>query len=273
LDWVVRQRKRHGRAALQTYVSQAVRFSQAARRRGIGLEDVQLLVGSEPITPARRAEIAASGAEVFVRYYSSEIGSIGIECLDPAAGGDMHLMHDMIALVQRGARDETGERPFLFTSLQDIMPKVMINVSLGDVGVAEQRDCGCPLGRLGFTTHLQGVRSARHVACEGMTVSVAELTRIIEEVVRPRHGGSTLDYQWVVHECPDGHSRLRLRVSPSVGPVDEAALISDVLAELARASRASRVAASVWRQAGTLEMVRQEPRRSASVKTPPLAGD
>jgi hypothetical protein len=270
LDWLLRQRERHGRAAVQTYVSQAVRLSRCARDRGADLSDIVLVIGSEPMTPAKHAEMAASGATVFLRYFCSELGSVGIGCLDANEPGDLHLMRDMIAMVQPAAPDESGERPFLFTSLFELMPKVMINTSLGDCGVVEERDCACPFGEMGFTTHLRDVHSVRRVTCEGMTVSVADLSRVTDDVLRPRYGGSTVDYQWVECEGPGGRSRLRLRVAPSVGVLDEGALIAAVLSELARISRGSRLIAGVWRQADTITVERARPRATAGAKTLPF---
>ena len=270
LDWLLRQRDRHGRAAVQSYVSQAVRLCRLARDRGVDLADIVLVIGSEPMTLAKHAEMVASGATVFLRYFCSELGSVGVGCTDADEPGDLHLMRDLIAMVQPAGPDESGERPFLFTSLFELMPKVMINTSLGDCGVAEDRPCACPFGRMGFTTHLRDVHSVRRVTCEGMTVSVADLTRITDDVLRPRFGGSTVDYQWVECEGPGGRSRLRLRIAPSVGGLDGDALVAAVLSELARISRGSRLIAGVWRQAGTITVERALPRATASAKTLPF---
>jgi hypothetical protein len=270
LNWLLRQRCRQGRAVVQTYVSQAVRLSRYARERGIGLDDIVLIIGSEPMTPAKYEEMAASGATIFLRYFSSELGSIGIGCTDAREPADLHLMTDMVALVQPDEEDDAGERPFMFTSLAEKMPKVMINTGLGDCGIVEERECSCPFGELGFTTHLSEVHSVRRVTCEGMTVPVAELSRIIEQAIRPKYGGSTLDYQWVEQEDSSGRSRLRLRIAPSVGGLDGAGVADDVLAELARGSRGGRLTAGVWRQAGTIGVERSQPRATASAKTLPF---
>jgi hypothetical protein len=267
LAWLLRQRDRHGRAAVQTYVSQGVRLSRLARDRGIDLTDITLVIGSEPMTPTKYEETVACGATVFLRYFCSELGSVGVGCTDAQHPGDLHLMSDMVALVQPHAEDPA---PFLFTSLYEKMPKVMINASLGDCGTAEERDCSCPFGELGFTTHVRDVHSIARVTCEGMTIPVSELCRIIEEVLRPRYGGSTVDYQWVEQEEPGGRSRLRLRVAPSLGDLEPATLVSVVLAGLAQGGRGGRLAADVWDQAGTIGVDRSEPRATASAKTLPF---
>jgi hypothetical protein len=270
LRWLVRQRDSFGRVAVQLYVSQAVRLSRAARRRGIRLEGVLLKVGAEPITPAKAAEIKASGADVEWRYCCAELGTIAMGCLKPSEVGDMHLMHDMIAMLQFEDDGAPGERQFLFTSLLDVGPKIMINTSLGDCGLAEERDCGCPWGELGFRTHLRRVHSIQRVTCEGMTVSVADLLRISEEHLCSRYGGSALDYQWVEVEDASGFSRLRLRVSPSVGPLDEEAVVANVLSQLGRINPGVAVAAGIWRQAATVTVERRSPRTTSGGKTLPF---
>jgi hypothetical protein len=270
LAWLLRQRERHRRAVVQSYVSQAVRLSRYARDRGVDLDDIVLIIGSEPMTPAKHAEIAASGATVFLRYFCSELGSVGVGCTVAEEPDDLHLMSDLIAMIKPEAAEDSGERPFLFTSLCERMPKVMINTSLGDCGEVEERECACPFGELGFTTHIRDVHSVQRVTCEGMTVSVADLSRVMEEVLRPKYGGSTVDYQWVACEGPGGHSRLRLRIAPAVGPVDAGELTAAVLSELARSDRGSRLIAGVWQQAGTLGVERAQPRFGPSAKALPF---
>jgi hypothetical protein len=103
-----------------------------------------------------------------------------------------------------------------------------------------------------------------------MTVSVRDLSRITEEILLPRYGGSALDYQWVEKHEADGRSRLFLRVSPSVGALDDRSLVADVLLEFGRQGRASGVVASVWRQARTIDVERRQPRSTARAKTLPF---
>jgi hypothetical protein len=53
---------------LRTQVSPAVRLCQAALAQGVELRGTQLLVGAEPLTPARLAAIRQVGAEALPRY-------------------------------------------------------------------------------------------------------------------------------------------------------------------------------------------------------------
>jgi hypothetical protein len=93
-----------------------------------------------------------------------------------------------------------------------------------------------------------------------MTVPVSQLAAIVDDVLRPRYGGSALDYQWVEVEDAAAFSRVRLRVDARLGPLDEGRIVSDVLGALRRFNPSSRIVAGVWRGAGTLEVVRESPR-------------
>jgi hypothetical protein len=229
LDWMLEQLAKHGRCGVQSYVSQAVRISHAARARGADLRGAVFITSSEPLTAAKAREIEQSGARFSPRYGTAELGHMGSGCGDPAEVGDVHLAQDMLGMVQADGEQEDGRGVFYFTSLTEPTPKVAINVDLGDCGLAVQRRCRCLLGEMGFDTHLLRVRSISRVTCEGMKVPVAELLRIIEEVLCPKYGGSTLDYQWVEAEDARSYSRLRLRVDPQLGPVDGGRIVEDVL--------------------------------------------
>jgi len=270
LRCIVQTRDRAGRCAVQTYVSRSVRLSQAASARGWSLEGVVFHLGAEPVTPSRWSEIHAAGAEGWPRYASTEMGTIGVGCTDPAEVGDVHLCRDLVAVVQ-GDADEDGGAPVLhMTSLHEASPKVMINVQLGDCARVVRRRCACIFGEMGLDLHLLGIHSVGRVTCEGMTVAIADLTRIIEEVLCPRCGGSSLDYQWAEVEDRRGRGRLLLRVSPSAGPIEAGLIEREVLGALARRPRGGMIAAAAWREAGTLQVLRESPRVTAAGKTLPF---
>jgi hypothetical protein len=68
-----------------------------------------------------------------------------------------------------------------------------------------------------------------------------------------------LDYQLVEEHDANGLARYSLLISPEVGPLDEAAVIRIVLAELSRMGHAYRVMAGMWAGAGVLAVRRQRP--------------
>jgi hypothetical protein len=138
---------------LMTYAGSAVRLCQVAHAAGIDLAGVRLEMSGEPVTPARVAAVRRNGAMASVHYGSSEVGChIGYGCLHPQASDDLHLLHDMLAVIQPGtvARDHgLPARALLFSSLRATTPFVLLNVSIGDAADLDQRPCGCPLGMLG----------------------------------------------------------------------------------------------------------------------------
>lgn len=269
LDWIRVNLRRHGRCVLQSYVSQAVRLCHAAIQKSLNLSGTQFIVGSEALSPAKFREIDSVGAKVFPRYMTTEAGTIGMGCGKPHEVGEYHLCSDAVAMIQDQAG--TGEpSPFHFTSLREVTPRVMINVQLGDSGVAASRRCGCLLEELGFTTHLWHVSSFQKATGEGMKVSARELVRIAEEVLPKRFGGSSLDYQWVEQEDVNSLTRLLLRADPSLGPISEKELVGVVLDEFRRAGAAGALTAQMWRQAETIRVLREPPRQTSTGKLVPL---
>jgi hypothetical protein len=267
LDWLLRQRDEHGRGALQTYVSHALRLARAANVRGVGLDGVRFVVGSEPMTSARAAEIKRSGAGVYARYMATEVGAIGLGCPDAPDADDQHVVTDTVALIQS---EEANGGAFLLTSLLPTVPKLLLNVALGDGGRIVEEPCGCMLGAMGLRTHARSIASATRISCEGMAMPVSDLVSVLETTVRPKHGGGALDWQWVERAVPGGPGHLDLRVDPGVGALDAEAVVRDVLDALSAQGRGHRLMASAWREAGTIRVVREAPRATARGKMPAL---
>ena len=118
-------------------------------------------------------------------------------------------------------------------------------------------------GPLTFASFIQPGERSKDVLLE-------ELVAIVEEMLRPRYGGSSVDYQWAEQQVGRGKGRLLLRVSPAVGAADPERIVGDVLDELSRGSRAGGTVASVWREAGTVSVAREKPRLTAAGKTLPF---
>jgi len=271
LEWALDARERHGRSAVQSYVSHAVRIAQAATDRGIDLTGVQFIVGSEPFTEARCRAIRQSGADVFSRYHSTELGTMGTGCGTPTEAGDLHLTSDSVTAIQAEEDPDDGlGRRFYFTALLETAPKVMINVQMGDAGVLEERPCGCLLGKLGLTTHMRSVHSVERATVEGMSVPLAELTRAAEEVLAERCGAAALGFQWVERVGADALTRLYLLVHPDLGELDESAVVGDILRRLRRHGSGGRVHAGVWEQTHTLRVLREPPRPTSRGKVLPF---
>jgi hypothetical protein len=253
---------RRGRTPwVRTFPSSAVRACQAALEAGIELDGARFTVSGEPATEAKLGAIRRSGARVTARYGSIETGSLAWGCLAPASSDDMHVFHDLHALVQAD-----GDPSLFVTSLRRAAPLVMLNLSMGDQATLGPRGCGCPLERLGWTTHLQGVASREKLTAAGMTFYDVDVVGVLERALPGRFGGGPTDYQLVEDETPAGEPVVRLLVHPAVGPLDPARVTEAFLAALGAGSGAERIMGTVWRDARLLRVERRAPLAAASGK-------
>ena len=253
--------RREGACYVATYVSLAVRVSIAAQEMGIDLTGLTIFATGEPPTPAKVNAIQACGARFRSAYGFTEGGLLGVSCGNPLNGTDVHVYRDQWAVLQTRVdvpASTMSVDAFSFTSLFATTPKVILNVELDDYGVLERRQCGCPLMEL-FPDHIRDVYSFRKLTGEGMTLVGSTMLRILEEVLPDQFGGTALDYQLVEEEDDAGFTRLTIVVSPTVGDVDEAAMIETVLGEVSRDSAGADLARAVWKDAGTFRIRRADP--------------
>jgi hypothetical protein len=248
---------------LWAFASSAVRVCDDAVAAGIRLDGAQFTVLGEPLTAAKLAAIHRVGASAASYYSSIESGHIAYACQAPAAVDDMHVLHDLYAVVQPGESPPGSSLPadaLLVSALGPATPFVMLNVSLGDRGTMEDRACGCALMRLGWTRHLHGVRSYEKVTAAGMTLRDADVARVLEEILPARFGGAPTHYQLVEDEDDTGRARLRLLVHPAVGTIDTAAVTEAFLAAVGAGMGPDRVVEMTWRAGGILGVERTPPR-------------
>jgi hypothetical protein len=154
----------------------------------------------------------------------------------------------------------------LITSLRASSPVILLNASTGDQANVVVRTCGCPLEPLGWTTHVQDIRSFEKLTAGGMTFFDTDVVRVLEEVLPARFGGGPTDYQLVEAETGDGQPRVRLRVHPRLGPLDEAAVADLFLRGIGSGSATERVMELAWRQAALLTVERRAPRLTSGGK-------
>jgi hypothetical protein len=159
---------------------------------------------------------------------------------------------------------------FCYTSLLTSAPKLLLNVESDDYGTMDRRPCGCAWEGLGFRTHLRDIRSFRKLTGEGVTLVGSDMERILDELLPARYGGSALDYQFAEEEDERGFTRLTLRVAPQVTLPAESEVVEFVLRALNDAGGGSAVAQSLWRQAGTLRLRREQPAMTVRGKMLPL---
>jgi hypothetical protein len=268
-NWMMRVLAGGGTPHLYTFASTAVRLCQFALEAGLDIRGARLTVTGEPVTATRLAAIRRAGATAVPRYGSVESGPIGYGCLIPEAPDEVHLFHDLVALIQPkpdGAVSDVPAYSLLTSSIRPTVPLILLNVSLGDRAVIGRRACGCPLTELGWNTHLHTIRSYEKLTTGGMAFLDTDAIRVLEEVLPAHFGGGPGDYQLVEEEADDGRARLRLLVHPNVGPVNAAAVADVFLASIGGGSGSELVMASQWRGAGLLLVERREPRATGSGK-------
>jgi len=96
------------------------------------------------------------------------------------------------------------------------------------------------------------------------------MVHILEEVLPARFGGTPLDYQLLEEEDEQGFTRLSLLVSPTLGRLDEKAVIEAILEALSQSSVASDLARAHWIKAKTFRVKQQQPVWTARGKMMPL---
>ena len=260
--WAHEQIRTRTGCILVTYVSLAVRISIAAQEMGLDLRGCRFVGAGEPPTPAKVRAIRQSGATVMSSYVFTEGGVVGLSCRNPLGENDIHVFRDAWGVIQSPVQIPGSNLvvdAFCFTALLASAPKIMLNVELDDYGILDQRDCGCPMQLAGFPDHVRDIFSFRKLTGEGMTLVGSTMLRILEEVLPSKFGGSALDYQLVEEEDENGFTRLTFVVSPTVGAVDETALIETVLDEVSRDSPGADLARAMWKDAGTLRVRREDP--------------
>jgi len=198
-----------------------------------------------------------------------ECGPIGYGCLAPEGVDDVHVQHDLHALIQA---DDGGKRwgfrpsALFITTLHSAAPLFMFNVSMGDQGILRQRTCGCPMEHLGWVNHLHDIRSFEKLTGSGMTFLDTDVIPVLEEDLPSTFGGSPTDYQLVEKETEQGHAVLSLLVHPDLGPLDPDEVAETFLSALGARSTENRLMELAWRGSGIVKVERQTPHQTRSGK-------
>jgi hypothetical protein len=254
---------------LFTFPSSAVCLCQGAWEAGIDLNGLQLTISGEPITEARLRTIRKAGATAMPRYGTMECGPIGYGCLAPEAVDDVHVQHDLHALIQAGSSGQRwGFRPaaLFLSTLHPAAPFFMLNVSMGDQGILGNRTCGCPMEDMGWVSHLREIRSFEKLTGSGMTFLDTEVIPVLEEDLPSAFGGAPTDYQLMEKETEHGHAVLSLLIHPDLGPLDPDDVVETFLSALGARSPENRLMELAWRGSGIVKVERQAPRKTRSGK-------
>ena len=271
--WAAETVKREGACVISAAVSRGLRVAVAAREAGLDLTGTKFMIAGEPPTPAKVAGIHASGADHFTTYGLAEFGRIAMGCANPITPNDLHIMHDgyeVFTVPQTVPGTDVQVDALNITTLLPTAPQIFINAEMDDYGVLEERDCGCPLGDLGYHLHIREIHSYRKLTGEGVSLVGSELIDVIERILPERFGGSALDYQLMEEEEENGFTRLSLLVSPKVQIKDESQIVPAVLEQLHASSLMADVARGIWSQTGTLQLKRRDPVWTGRGKLMPL---
>jgi hypothetical protein len=267
--WMADVLKTGGTPHFHGYTTWCVRICQTAADAGLDIAGTYFSTVGEPLTVARRTTIQKSGAVAMPMYGAAETGNIAYGCLAPDVPDGMHVLTDRYVFIQAGgavASSDLPPRALLMSSLRSNVPYALINVCIGDQADIVNRECGCPLQQVGWTTQLQEVRSFQKLTAGGMTFYDGDLIRVLEEVLPARFGGGPTDYQLIEDEVADGQPCLHLLVHPSIDPLDPSEVTEAFLQAIGDGSSTTHLMALHWRRAGLLRVGREAPRHTASGK-------
>jgi hypothetical protein len=259
-EWIARRRAEGAASVVTSVASPAVRIARAALERGLDIRGTLFQAGGEALTASKRAVIEETGAEVYPRYFISEIGHVGSACRQTKSGNCVHLFRDRLAVIghrRRAPLTDVEVDALLFTTLLPFAPHVLINIDMDDSGVLEPVRCDCLFSRFGFTQQVRDIGSFGKLTGQGMTLVGTDVVRILEEVLPARLGGGPGDYQLVEHESAT-QTQLTLRVSPRADVSCPEKVKECFLREIRRFYGGA-LAARTWSHAEGVEVVIAEP--------------
>lgn len=256
--WLAGRRRSGTPATLDTNWSSAVRVCAAAGEENLELAGTFFRVGGEPATPARSDVIESTGSTFAAHYSMGEIGWIGVACPNRRSIDEVHLVADKVASIQPQVDRGRGSGPLVLTTLLPSCPKILINVDVGDEAVVDERDCDCPVGRIGMRTTLRSISSREKLTTEGMSFVGSEIAWLLEEALPARLGGGVGDYQ-LLEDRSGSLSRIGVVIDPDVSAPGEAEITAAVLELLGGLGPAQHLMAEQWRQAGALHVSRRKP--------------
>ena len=229
VDWLERTRGEGAVPQLHARPSAVLRVCEAASMRGVDLRGAEVIVDGEPVTAGRAGAMRRAGLRVLPRYATVEVGLVGEACLAPRDSDDMHLMHDLVAVIRPDDSPPGGPLPpdaLLVSSLRPSAPLILLNASMGDAGALDARACGCPVAAEGWSTRIRDIFRLDDPAGRRVPLPYQNVARVLDETLPARFGGGPGDYQVVEQEQPGGRWDVRLLVHPGVGPLDPHALVA-----------------------------------------------
>jgi hypothetical protein len=258
-EWIARRRSEGIHYSVGGTVSMAVRIAGAALEKGLDIQGTLFLMGSETLTAAKRAAVEATGAQIFSRYATTELGTIGFACRG-MKDNCVHLFRDSVALIAYARPAPFSEfevNALLVTTLTPYAPHILINAEFDDSGVIEPARCDCAYAAAGFTEQIRDISSFGKLTGQGMTLVGTDIVRVLEEVLPTRFGGGPGDYQLVEREGR-AQAELSLRVSPRVRLGSPDAVKECFLTEIRKMKKGA-VASRVLKYAEAVEVLSAQP--------------
>lgn len=272
IDWLLDSVASNGITMLKTYASSAVRLAAAAIHRGADMKGCTLLTGGEPLSRGRYEFLRKAGFDVFSRYAATETGMLGGACGCSEHHDEVHIYTDRIAVIpgRKAASPESEESEvLLITSLSQTTPRLLLNVSLGDCGSLDERECACLFGRLGMKLHLKNISNTEKSTAEGMTFSFSSLCNVIHTIIS-KSGGAPDDFQVWLSRSGEGVDRITIAIHPEVRGIESTSFISSLYSRMSQLPDGAGLAADLWKQGGTIRIVRDLPRRTKGQKFLPV---
>ena len=258
-----------GPVCMNTAPSAAVKLSLAAQERDVDLAGLTFMLGAEPLTPARRTAIEASGARAAPLYGSTEAPWIGGQCSHPEHPDEVHVLLDNYAVIGGGDSD-AEEQPLLVTALHPFSPKILINADLADRAVIGRRRCDCLYDRMGCHATLHTIRSSDKITGYGVNIDVSDVAYVLEDAL-PRHvGGAVGDYQLIQEQDSNGLPRYSLFIDPRVGSVEPDTAKDRFYRELNRRRSYYGFMTAILQKEHALQIRRASPRRAGHGKLLPF---
>ena len=251
--------------------SSCVRVAAAALEEGLDISGARFLAGSEGLSPAKAATIHRAGAEAIAMFWASELGPLGFGCPHYEGQNTVHHFRDATAIVRAPVvppGSESEIQSLFFTTLLPSAPLFLVNYELGDEGEIEPATCNCRFSQLGFNTVISGIRSYTKMKAHGITHAVADVVRVVEDLLPAHFGGSAADFQLAEQEI-DGRTVVILRANPRIGAVCAREVETFFLDEVRKLFGGS-LTVRTWTHAGAFKVLAEAPLAGATGKIMPV---
>lgn len=277
-EWAASVLENYPNCVIYTFASSAVRVCMAAQEKNLNIKGTIFLVTGEPLTSQKKAEIEVAGAKAVPIYGISEAGVIAAGCNQPYDESDhCHTLKDTIAIIDHKYKEPFRENvvnSLLFATIMFESPKLLLNVGMGDAGIVEKKACNCEFGKLGFDTHVSGIRSYEKLTGEGVTFVDTDFVKIIEKDLPQKFGGQSTDYQLIEEEDSRGITHLKLLINPRLKDIENKDIASTFVDLLRKGEDSpeswSQAGSTMWSQANTITVAREYPIPTRSGKILPF---